>query len=100
MSASPVRIPPRLMRELRITLPAPTYGVRNYCTQAEAAHLLGVHVRSVERWEKGSEGSAPVSVGWAYVGVSYRLGDADAARRTLQRLTQLELPGSDVWGKA
>lgn len=90
-------IPPRVMRELRMALPPSSTGVRNYRTQGDAAQLLSVTKRTVSRWELQG---GPVLSGWAYVGVAYRIGRAAAAQDMIHRLSQLELEGAAVWGRA
>lgn len=89
------KIPDRVCAELRLSLPAPQ-GRRLCRIQAEAARLLGTAKRTVERWE--ADAGAPLMAGWAYVGVAFRLGGAEAAQKTLEVLAQLPLEGSAIWG--
>lgn len=79
---------PDIMRELRHSLPVPLRSAARFLTQHRVAYVLRVHPRTVARWE---EDGAPVPHAWAYVGLAFRLGGEEAARRTLSTLTQSEL---------
>lgn len=91
----PLPLRPDLMKKLRTSLPRPPHIWRG-ALQSKAAHLIGVGVRTIQRWETVG---APEYAGWAYVGVAFRVGGADAARATLKVLAQADLDGSAVWGE-
>jgi len=86
--------PAAVMRALRLTLPVPSWSSARNLTQSRVAYALRVHPRTVGRWE---EDGAPIPHAWAYVGLAFRIGGADAARRTLTTLTQSELSTDESW---
>jgi len=86
-------VPGAVMRALRHSLPCPDWSASRVVIQSRVAYAFQVHPRTIGRWE---EDGAPVPHAWAYVGLAYRVGGADAARHTLQVLTQSEL-GDGAW---
>jgi len=86
-------VPAEVMQALRESLPTRTWSGGGMVIQARVAYGLGVHPRTLGRWE---EGGAPVSNAWAYVGLAFRLGGAEAAKHTLEVLSQSEL-GDGAW---